>query len=54
VAELMSGLLLIARETVILETPNSRAMSARVTGMVGESYIHRLFSARKIFVLLKE
>jgi hypothetical protein len=30
----MEGWLLMARETVIFETPSSRAMSARVTGMV--------------------
>src|ERR1700730_4091650 len=34
VSALMSGLLLIARETVIFETSSSRAMSARVTGMI--------------------
>ena len=34
VAGLMSALLLIARETVIFETPNSRAMSASVTGII--------------------
>src|SRR6267143_1232870 len=34
VSGLISGLLLIARETVIFETPNSRAMSASVTGMI--------------------
>src|SRR6266404_4966284 len=33
VTGLTSGLLLIARETVIFETPISRAISARVTGM---------------------
>src|SRR5205085_11674136 len=55
VAGLIEGWLLMARETVIFETPSSRAMSASVTGMIlnrvprlpNASYMHQRFCATK-------
>src|SRR5438067_3890951 len=55
VAGMIEGRLLMARETVIFETPSSRAMSASVTGMVlnrvprlpKASYMHQRFCATR-------
>src|SRR2546423_13038409 len=55
VAALIEGWSLMARETVIFETPSSRAMSASVTGMVlnrvaplpNASYMHQRFCATR-------
>ena len=44
VSRLISGWLLMARETVIFETPSARAMSAKVVGMILGNYLP-LFSA---------